>query len=128
MSDGDFDAGCRGCRRAGDHPFDPAWCTSPVVLLGKRIQDEREFGAMPMLADALQEAGCDDEAILNHCRHATEHFTFCWVLALILSSEGATPKRAPVPEPQPPQPQGRRAARLLKQGRQILSYGLIGAP
>jgi hypothetical protein len=38
------------------------------VLLARTVYDSCDFGAMPILADALQDAGCDDATILDHCR------------------------------------------------------------
>ena len=65
--------------------FDPAWRTSDVMLLAQGIYEEREFSAMPILADALQDAGCDSDDILNHCRDtATPHARGCWVVDLVL--------------------------------------------
>ena len=40
----------------------------------------REFSAMPVLADALEEAGCLDDDILSHCRSAQSHTLGCWLL------------------------------------------------
>jgi hypothetical protein len=48
--------------------FSPEWSNSTVVTLARQMYDSREFSAMPILADALQDAGCDDEDVLNHCR------------------------------------------------------------
>jgi|GEM_PF-3135832 len=60
------------------------------VLDGKThlMYDSRDFGAMPILADALQDAGCGNEDILKHCRdpHAT-HVRGCWVVDLVLAKE-----------------------------------------
>jgi hypothetical protein len=68
--------------------FDPAWRTSTAVALARQMYDSREFGAMPILADALQDAGCEDEAILNHCRDANQpHVRGCWVVDLVLGKE-----------------------------------------
>lgn len=50
-------------------------------------QGEPDFSAMPILADALEEAGCEDEAILNHCRSGGPHLRGCWVIDLILGRE-----------------------------------------
>src|SRR5207244_10805761 len=52
---------------------DPAWLTSDVVALAGGIDAERAFDRLPILADALQDAGCTSDEILNHCRdaHAT---------------------------------------------------------
>jgi hypothetical protein len=80
--------------------FDPAWRTDTVVTLARTMYDARDFSAMPILADALQDAGCDNEDILTHCRdkqkvpgntpksalarQTGEHVRGCWVLDLIL--------------------------------------------
>jgi hypothetical protein len=67
--------------------FDPAWRTDTAVALARQMYESREFGAMPILADALQDAGCDSEPILMHCRdpHAA-HVRGCWVCDLVLFS------------------------------------------
>ena len=64
---------------------DPAWRTSDVMLLATGIYAERAFDRMPILADALQDAGCDSDEILNHLRdpNAT-HVRGCWALDLVL--------------------------------------------
>jgi hypothetical protein len=64
--------------------FDPAWKTSDVVGLAQAIYDERASDQMPILADALEEAGCDNAAILSHCREPAEHVRGCWVVDLVL--------------------------------------------
>jgi hypothetical protein len=43
---------------------------------------KKAFDRMPILADALQDAGCDNHDILNHCRHPSEHVRGCWVLGV----------------------------------------------
>ena len=48
--------------------FDPAWRTSTAVALAKQMYESRDFGAMPILADALEDAGCDNDDVLTHCR------------------------------------------------------------
>ena len=63
---------------------DPAWPTSDVVALAKGIYEERAFDRMPILADALQDAGCDNEDILSHCRGPGPHVRGCWVVDLVL--------------------------------------------
>jgi hypothetical protein len=62
-----------------------SWLTSDVLLLARGIYDDRAFDRMPILADALQDAGCDSDDILNHCRdpHAT-HVRSCWVVDAVL--------------------------------------------
>jgi hypothetical protein len=65
--------------------FNPAWRTDTAVSLARTVYDSREFSAMPILADALQDAGCADEHILNHCRYANQpHVRGCWVCDLVL--------------------------------------------
>jgi len=64
--------------------FDPAWRTSTVMSLASQMYESRDFGAMPILADALQDAGCDNEDILNHCRGDGPHVRGCWVVDLVL--------------------------------------------
>jgi hypothetical protein len=65
--------------------FDPSWLTSDVTALARQMYESREFGAMPILADALQDADCDSGDILDHCRdpNAT-HVRGCWVVDLVL--------------------------------------------
>jgi hypothetical protein len=65
--------------------FNPAWRTSDVRLLAQGIYDAKAFDRMPILADALQDAGCDNEDILMHCRDASlTHVRGCWVVDLVL--------------------------------------------
>jgi hypothetical protein len=68
--------------------FDPAWRTETVTLLAKGMYESRDFSAMPILADALQEADCDNDDILNHCRDPKGiHVRGCWVVDLVLGKE-----------------------------------------
>ena len=67
--------------------FDPAWRTSTVVALAQQMYDSRDFSAMPILGDALQDAGCDHADILDHCRSAGSHVRGCWVVDLVLGKE-----------------------------------------
>jgi len=61
--------------------FDPAWRTDTAVLLARQMYESREFSAMPILADALQDAGCDNDDILAHCRDGNlVHVRGCWVV------------------------------------------------
>jgi hypothetical protein len=66
------------------HTADPTWLTSTVVQLAEGIYQDRAFDRLPILADALQDAGCDNDDILNHCRQPGEHVRGCWVVDLIL--------------------------------------------
>jgi hypothetical protein len=62
----------------------PEWRTNTVVAIARQMFTTNEFGAMPILADALQDAGGDDERILSHCRADKPHVRGCWVVDLIL--------------------------------------------
>jgi len=64
--------------------FSPEWRTSTAVALATQMHESRDFGAMPILADALQDAGCDNDDILNHCRGDGPHVRGCWVVDLVL--------------------------------------------
>ncbi|MCE9563791.1 MAG: hypothetical protein K8U57_17250 [Planctomycetes bacterium] len=63
------------------------WLTSTVQLLAAGTYEERAFDRMPILGDALQDAGCDNDDILNHCRQPGEHVRGCWVVDLILGKK-----------------------------------------
>jgi hypothetical protein len=60
------------------------WRTDTVLALAKGIVAERAFDRLPILADALEEAGCNDQATLHHARSAAHHFAGCWVVDRIL--------------------------------------------
>ena len=64
-----------------------AWDSGMVVKVAQAIYDERAFDRLPILADALEEAGCHDADILQHCRQPGEHVRGCWVVDLLLSKE-----------------------------------------
>jgi hypothetical protein len=65
----------------------PSWRTYDVRALAEAIYEERAFDRMPILADALQEAGCNNDAILTHCRSDGPHVRGCWVVDLVLGKE-----------------------------------------
>jgi hypothetical protein len=64
--------------------LDPASLTPDVLELARTIYDGRAFDRMPILADALEDSGCDDSDILNHCREPGPHSKGCWVIDLVL--------------------------------------------
>jgi hypothetical protein len=64
--------------------IDPSWQTPAVVDLAKSIYDERAFGRMPILGNALDNAGCADAEILAHCHEPGEHVRGCWVVDALL--------------------------------------------
>jgi hypothetical protein len=85
--------------------LDPAWRTGAIVALAQKMYVSRNFSEMPTLADALQDAGCENESILNHCRYSSLqaaepdapgpapkhrswlHVRGCWVVDLILGKK-----------------------------------------
>jgi hypothetical protein len=74
--------------RAGTMYNFRSWCTDTAVALARQMYESRDFSAMPILADALQDAGCEDEHTLNHCRGASAvHVRGCWVVDLVLGKE-----------------------------------------
>jgi hypothetical protein len=82
-----------------DVAFDPARRTDTVLTLARQMYESGDFGAMPILADALQDAGCADDRIGRHCRGPEKpndgyapsiptapfvHVRGCWVVDLVL--------------------------------------------
>jgi hypothetical protein len=70
--------------------IDPAWLRwngGTVVQLAAAIYDERRFQDLPILADALEEAGCTDAHLLDHCRQPGEHARGCWLLDHLLGKQ-----------------------------------------
>jgi hypothetical protein len=67
--------------------FSPAWRTDTALALAHQIYESHDFGAMPILADALQDAGCDSSDILDHCRGSGPHVRGCWVVDLVLGRQ-----------------------------------------
>jgi hypothetical protein len=60
------------------------WRDGTLPKLAWAIYDERRFGDLPVLADALQEAGCDNEKVLTHCRGPGPHVRGCWLVDFLL--------------------------------------------
>ncbi|AMV25141.1 hypothetical protein VT84_12150 [Gemmata sp. SH-PL17] len=67
--------------------FLPEWHSSTAVALASQMYESRDFGAMPILADALQDAGCDSADVFDHCRGPGPHVRGCWVVDLVLGKE-----------------------------------------
>jgi hypothetical protein len=63
----------------------PTWLTLNVVALAQTIYDDRAFDRMPILGDAIEERGCDNTDILDHCQSQTEHVRGCWVVDALLA-------------------------------------------
>jgi hypothetical protein len=61
-----------------------AWNDRLVVRLAQAIYDERRWADLPLLGDALLDAGCDNEEVIAHCREpGAVHFRGCWVVDLL---------------------------------------------
>jgi hypothetical protein len=85
-------AQCDLIRDIFGNPFRPVtvestWRTHNVTALAQGIYDDRAFERMPILADALEDAGCTNADILEHCRRPGEHCRGCWVVDLVLGKE-----------------------------------------
>jgi anti-anti-sigma factor len=63
-----------------------AWNGGIVTALARTIAERQDFALMPVLGDALEEAGCTVPGILEHCRLAEGHHRNCWLTALLLKS------------------------------------------
>ncbi len=64
--------------------FARRWYTEVVIGLALGIAEDKAFERMPILADALEEAGCDDCVLLDHCRCCGSHVSCCWALRAAL--------------------------------------------
>jgi hypothetical protein len=70
--------------------LDPVWLTrqdGTVLKLAQSIYNDRAFERLPILADALEDGGCKDANILDHCRQPGNHTRGCWILDLVLGKE-----------------------------------------
>jgi hypothetical protein len=65
----------------------PDWLTSNVVSLALTIYDARSFELLPVLGDALLDAGCSNDELLDHCRGPNDHVRGCWLIDLLLTKE-----------------------------------------
>jgi hypothetical protein len=64
--------------------FDRAWRSETVVQLARHAESTADFSTLPILADALEEAGCDCDDVLDHLRRGGPHARGCWALELVL--------------------------------------------
>jgi hypothetical protein len=67
--------------------FAPGWRTPTVLALAGAIYEEKAFERLPILGDALIDAGCDDAELLGHCRGPGPHARGCWPVDLLLNKE-----------------------------------------
>ena len=66
-------------------PMRPEWRTDNVMALAKGIDAEQDYQALLVLADALQDAGCDEREVLDHFRGGRGHVRGCWALEWVLA-------------------------------------------
>jgi hypothetical protein len=59
------------------------WQNGTIPKLAEAIYQDRRFEDLPVLADAIEEAGCSDGKILGHCRRPADHVRGCWVVDLL---------------------------------------------
>lgn len=59
------------------------WVTPTVRSIADEIYETRSFDPMPVLADALEDAGCCEADVLHHCRQFQPHVRGCWVIDLL---------------------------------------------
>jgi hypothetical protein len=64
--------------------FAPDWRTDTALGLARAIHEDHAFDRLPILADALEDAGCTDADVLGHCRGGGPHARGCWVVDLVL--------------------------------------------
>jgi hypothetical protein len=74
--------------------LNPSWRTTDVICIAQGIYDDRHMPSglfdnqrMGILADALEEAGCDNRNILDHCRNGGAHVKGCHVVDLVMGKE-----------------------------------------
>jgi hypothetical protein len=77
----------------------PDWRTDTAVALARQMYEARDFSALPILADALQDAGCHTAEILDHCRGPGPHVRGCWVVDLVLAKSSAAADDSEPPSP-----------------------------
>jgi hypothetical protein len=89
-------AHCHLIRDIFGNPFRPwpaldqawlVWDGGTVARLARAAYDERAFERLPVVADALEEAGCTDPDLLGHLRATTPHARGCWALDLLLGMD-----------------------------------------
>ena len=64
--------------------WDAAWRTADVAGVARAIYEERAFDRLPVLADALMDAGCEEDTVIRHCRRPGPHVRGCWVVDAVL--------------------------------------------
>jgi hypothetical protein len=78
-------------RRPGINPLWLQFGDGAVMKLAQGVYAEGAFDRLPVVADALEEAGCDDAALLGHCRSGDRHYRGCWAVDALLGKTDAEP-------------------------------------
>ena len=83
---------CQILRDIFGNPFhsvslDPTWLTATVKEIASGIYADQAFDRLPILADALEDAGCTSTDILSHLRGGGVHVRGCWAVDLLLGKE-----------------------------------------
>jgi hypothetical protein len=90
---------CEVIRCVAGNPFqetsvDPAWLSwndGTIARIAEAIRTEHAFDRLPILADALEEAGCVNVEMLGHCRSEGPHVRGCWVIDALASGASNGP-------------------------------------
>ena len=93
--DGEFATQANLVREIWGNPFRPvniepgwlAWKDATVAELAQAVYVQHAFDRLPVLADALEEAGCNNVALLKHCRAKGSHSRGCWAVDLLLGKK-----------------------------------------
>jgi ATP-dependent Clp protease ATP-binding subunit ClpA len=71
-----------------NRPIESSWLSAndgAVLTLARTISEQRRWDLLPNLADSLEQAGCRDAILLDHCRQPGGHYARCWVVDLLLA-------------------------------------------
>jgi hypothetical protein len=71
------------------------WNAETVLKIATGIYTDRAFDRLPLLADALEDAGCDNVQILAHCRGPGPHAPGCWVVEVLLEKRKSPRRGSP---------------------------------
>jgi hypothetical protein len=73
-----------------EHLMDPEWLQWEAGVLEELaggIYDECRWLEMTVLGDALEDAGCTHDDMIDHCHQGGPHTRGCWVLDIILGKQ-----------------------------------------
>ncbi|QEH34491.1 hypothetical protein OJF2_30300 [Aquisphaera giovannonii] len=72
--------------------FDPSWLSHegrPAQRMAEEMEESGRYDELGRLADVLEQNGCKDLAVLEHCRRASGHVPGCWVIDALLGRESS---------------------------------------